>query len=175
MATFRKMIMGTRMSDRGVTVMELMVAVVIAGVLSALAIPRFSLEVERINFKSSSRDVLSNLREARSMAIAQREPHGVYFNSSNGEYTLFQDKVISVPPAFDQGDSVLSVDTVPGKNSSVGSSFINNVVIFQNNGSASESGAIYIVAMNDGGSTNVAQFDLLASTGSSHISFMETY
>ncbi|MCH9032328.1 MAG: prepilin-type N-terminal cleavage/methylation domain-containing protein [candidate division Zixibacteria bacterium] len=175
MTKIRKMILRTWMSDRGVTVMELMIAVVIAGILSALAIPRFSLEVERINFKSSSRDLLSNLREARSLSIAQRVPHGVFFNTSSGEYTLFQDKIISVPPAFDDGDSVLSVDTVPGNFAFVGSSFINNVVIFQNNGSASESGMIYCVAMNDGGSTNVAMFDLLASTGSSHISYLESY
>lgn len=163
------------MSNRGITVLELMVAVVIAGILSAMAIPRFSLEVERIKFKSSSRDLLSNLREARSLAISERQPFGLHFNSSNGEYTLFQDKVISVPPAFDDGDSVLSVDTVPGNFSTVGSSFTNNVVVFRNNGSASESGMIYSVAMNDGGSTNVATFDLLASTGSSHISYMESY
>lgn len=175
MSKLSKSIRRPWLSNRGVTIMELMVAVVIAGILSAMAIPRFSLEVERINFKSASRDLLSNLREARSLAITQRESHGVYFNPSNGEYTLFWDRVTSVPPAFDDGDSVLSVDTIPGNYGTIGSSFMNSVVVFQDNGSASESGMIYCVAMNDGGSTNLALFDLLASTGSSHISYMESF
>ena len=102
MTKFRKMILRPWMSDRGVTIMELMVTVVIAGILSAMAIPRFSLEIERVNFKSSSRDLLSNLRVARSLAISQRESHGVYFSPSSGEYTLFLDRVTSVPPSFDE-------------------------------------------------------------------------
>lgn len=175
MTKFRKMILGSWMSDKGVTIMELMVAVVIAGILSAMAIPRFSLEIERVNFKSSSRDLLSNLRVARSLAISQRESHGVHFDPLAGVYTLFLDRVTSVPPSFDDGDSVLSIDTVPGNFAFVGSSFTNDVVVFQNNGSASESGMIYSVAMNEGGSTNIALFDLMASTGSSHITYMESF
>ena len=55
--------------DRGFTLLEILLALVIAGVLLAVAVPNFGPAVARAQLYSATRDVASALRHARGQAV----------------------------------------------------------------------------------------------------------
>jgi prepilin-type N-terminal cleavage/methylation domain-containing protein len=162
-------------SGRGFTIIELMVTVVIIGVVSAVAAPRFSKEVDRIKFRAQTKEFVSQLRSARSLAITEKIPHGVYFDHDNLVITIFEDISNPSDHTFDAGsDPVVSSDSLPPPFVYLYATFANSAVVFQPNGSASESGAIYLLTSGDN-NVNFSQVNVLASTGKSNIGSINYY
>jgi prepilin-type N-terminal cleavage/methylation domain-containing protein len=149
-------------NSRGVTLIELVIAVVIVSVIAAMAIPQFGRVVPRLEFKSASRDVVSDLRLARSLAIAQRTQIGLYFNSSQRQYSIFKD--IANPDAFtfEAGDSLIRTVTLDQNLSIPSCSFTNYTIVFKPDGSASSTGGV-VVGYSQG--SDLANVNVLASTG----------
>jgi len=156
--------------------MELMTSVVIIGIVAAMAGPRFSHELEKMAFRSSARNMVSSLRQARSLAIAEKTPYGLALDNSAGTFTLFKDNVSSVPPAFQTGDSILKVDTIPGEFATLTSTFT-GAVVFQPNGSATESGTISPISYGSesGSATSYATISVLGSTGRVRLDNVQSY
>lgn len=163
-------------SQSGVTFIELMIAVVIIGIVAAMAGPHFTREMDRIKFRGAARDAVSSLRLARSLTISQKTPYGVHFDNSKGTITVFKEVVTSNPATFNSGDTAVQVDTIPGQYKGISSAFT-GALMFEPNGSANQSGTVLLLSYSTGGdaSTSYAILDVLASTGRIKISDLQTY
>lgn len=141
-------------SKRGITMIELLSTVVIIGIVTSMAMPRVQKALDKIKSKSGNRKIVSSLKLARSMAIADKAPYGIVLGTEKPfTFTLFKDKESLQDYKFDDADSVLRVDTLPSEFTTLTSNLSTHAVIFQPNGSVSipsdalESSQIYIVAL----------------------------
>jgi Tfp pilus assembly protein FimT len=152
-------------NNKGITMLEMMIIVVIIGIGATLAIPRFGQIMDKLKLKTTGRDVISALRLARSNAVSQKLQFGVYFNLNSRQYVLFKD--VANPGSFTYNagaDSDVVTGTLP-RNVNFGScGFSNFVVIFKPDGSASTSGSIELHNTEEGYPASLS-VDVLSSTG----------
>ncbi len=151
-------------SERGVTMMEMMIVVVIVGLLSALAVPNFGGAIKKMKFDNTGREIVSTLRYARAAAVGQQRQLGVYFDADAKVMTTFVDLVNPSSGTFETGDSVVRLDSMQSNLNYMGSSFTNSTVIFNPNGTASQSGDVVCTGQN-GGSTRSFSVSLVAGSG----------
>jgi prepilin-type N-terminal cleavage/methylation domain-containing protein len=161
--------------NQGFTLIEMMVTVVAIGIIAAAAAPKFDLAMQRASFRSENRDVISKLRTARSEAITKKVPYGLYFDYDTRTITTFADLANLSASSFDLGsDSIMATDTLPPAFVYLWASFNNSSVVFQPNGSASQTGDIFLMT-DDGNHTNFSHLNVLASTGKSSIEYIHNY
>lgn len=86
--------------QKGITAVEVLVAVSVIGILVLIAFPQFSKIKENQVFKNTIEDITSTLRSAQSQSLASVNSleYGVYFQSD--QIVLFKEKVFS-PSATD--------------------------------------------------------------------------
>lgn len=148
-------------SQCGISIMEMMIVVVLIGLLASLAAPSFFEQLPRLESKAQVKEVLSKLREARSLAIARKEPAGVSLDGGSNVWTVFLDN----GPAdyvHNTGDSVMSNGQIGTRVSMSHNTFSNHDVIFNPDGSCLQSGTICLTAEDNSVSYTI---DILASTG----------
>jgi len=75
---------------RGYTVIELLIAIVIAGVLLAIAVPRGRNQLDRIAVQSARGDVRAVLSFARNLALSAQLPVVVVVDSTTGTIAVKQ-------------------------------------------------------------------------------------
>ena len=158
--------------SRGFTIVELMTTVVVIGIAAAMAAPRMQMAYERTQFRGVVKNINSTLRLARSYAISNKVPYGVYFNPDAMTITLFKDLVNPASFDFTTGDSAIRVDSLPSEFVWLGTDVTNNVVTFSPNGSAGFSGGGNISSL--GNTCNLVAVhttNVLASTGRIESSF----
>ncbi|MCK4223854.1 MAG: GspH/FimT family pseudopilin [candidate division Zixibacteria bacterium] len=153
---------------KGMTLLELMIGVVVLGVIAAMAAPQFGGVLPRLKFKNKSRDIVSDMRLARSDAISQRVQFGLFFNFIQDEYIVFKDQVNPDLFTYEFGDSVIKTISLGRDISMYYCSFSNFAIVFKPDGSASSSGNVTI--KNNQGS-DLAEIDVLASTGRVRLTF----
>ncbi|UCD17915.1 MAG: GspH/FimT family pseudopilin [Candidatus Zixiibacteriota bacterium] len=159
-------------SSRGITLVELMATVVIIGIIAAIATPHFQKAIERIRFRSQTKNLVSMLRTARSHAISEKKPYGVAFDFSANTVSLFLDSANLGANTYEPGaDSLIAVDTLPPEFMSCYSTFAGSAVVFQPNGSASSTGDINLRAATES-EISESQINVLASTGRSKITYI---
>jgi prepilin-type N-terminal cleavage/methylation domain-containing protein len=153
-------------SQRGVTVLELLITTVIIGIVSAMAVPRFQIAMDRLKIRGASQDMSSAMKLARSYAISNKDPYGLQFNSDRLTVTLFEDRAGAGAGIFDVTDTVIRVDTLPQEFHYLDTDCDNDLVIFRPNGSAvfTGGGNIYAIAYTDR-VTGIILSNVLASTG----------
>jgi Tfp pilus assembly protein FimT len=147
--------------------MEMMATVVVIGIVSSMAYPRFEQAVDRLEFRSASRDILSTFRLARSLAITEKNDYGICVTSgAKKTVTLFKDKVNPGLNTYENGDSIISVDTLSNDFLWVGTDCANNVITFKPNGSSGFTGGgnVWTIAATDA-ITALSLHNVLASTG----------
>ncbi len=154
--------MKTLGTEKGVTMMELMIVAVIVGVMSALAVPSFINYASKMEAKSKARNIVSTLRQARSKAVSERVQYGVFFDAANRRYVYFKDKANPGNYQFEVGDSIVGRDTLTAKVNYGGNTFTNTTVVFRTDGSASSSGEMQILPASGGFTYTI---NVLASTG----------
>ena len=148
----------------GVTLMEMMIIVVLIGLLAAMAVPQWIAAMPRIRARATMRDVVSSLRMARSLAISRKEPFGVNFNQTTGQYTLFADRNSPDLHSFTTGDSIVAAVPVGMDVSIATATLPNGNVVFQPDGSASATGNV-IFTTHESPLATTFSVDILASTG----------
>ncbi len=151
---------------RGFTLIEMMIVAVIIGTVASLAAPSFQRAYDKHNFKTGEQNVISTLKKARSSAISSKEPFGVYVDADAMTLTLFENRSDPATSAFDDGDSTISVDTLPGEYEYIYSDMENSAIVFRPNGSAQATGYgnIYLAGETDGMMAYIS-INVLASTG----------
>ena len=155
-------------SQRGVTILELLITTVIIGIVSAMAVPRFQTAVERLKIRSGGQEMNSVMKLARSNAISNKQPYGLHFDSDKMIVTLFEENVVpgSTVVVFDNADSIVHVDTLPQEFKYLDTDCDGDVIVFQPNGSCSfvGGGNIYAIATTEK-VTAIIINNVLASTG----------
>jgi prepilin-type N-terminal cleavage/methylation domain-containing protein len=158
--------MRSKLDQKGVTILELMIVAAAIGVIAAMAVPRFGSVMERLKLKTAGRDVVSSLRLARSNAVSQRDQYGVYFDYSANQYVLFRDSDDPSSFTYDPlADSVIIAYDLPGNIHLGYVSFPNVTVVFRPNGSAQASGQAAVYSYEEGGAYETMTVDVLGSTG----------
>lgn len=76
------------MMERGFTLTELTVMVVILGVLSWLAYPKMA-AMDEVKLDAAARRIAADLRYAQGLAMSRRVIHGILFNPAQEKYTVF--------------------------------------------------------------------------------------
>ena len=146
----------------GITLMEIMIAVVLVAILSAMAVPRFLDFVGRMKARTETSTNVAYIRSARSEAISTGVPTGITFDEDQQALLMFQDTDQS--GSYGQGIDSLIIAPIPIQGSTVTSNtFPNNCVIFNTDGTANASGQISFSACND--SVVTYTINVLASTG----------
>ena len=153
-------------TERGVTLIELMIVGVIIGLVAGMAVPRFQTTYEQMQIRSANRGLTSTIRLARSYAISEKTPFGIYFDGASVTFTLFKDVVNIGAGTYEAGDSLIRVDTLPMEFDILSTDCTGDVVVFRPNGSAvfSGGGNIYTMAFLDQ-ITSLTSNSILASTG----------
>jgi Tfp pilus assembly protein FimT len=145
---------------------EIVTMAVIVGVVAAMAAPRFQQAYERMQFRAANREIVSNLRLARSMAITDKSHYGVVFDYTNKTMTVFQD--LTNPGTFllDNADPVVRQDTLAMNVHYLITDVVNNTVTFGPNGAASFAGGGNILVFGATESVFLEHYhNVLRSTG----------
>jgi Tfp pilus assembly protein FimT len=142
--------------------MEMMTVVVIIGIIAAMAVPSFLGYIPKLRVKSASRDIVSQLRLARSKAVSERQPYGVAFNLTDDAVYTFADTDDPSSQQYTVSDSVVKADTLNSDLSIASCTYANNCVVFNSTGAASTSGDLQVVT---GDGSIIMSINILASTG----------
>ena len=150
----------------GFTLIEMMIAIVIMGIVAGMAVPRFGRLVDRLKMRTGARTITSELRLARSTAIANKNQYGLRFDNAHKTITLFRDDVSPSTYTFDSGDSVIRVDTLPAEFVWLWTDCTNEVLTFKANGSSGfiGGGNVWALGLTDA-SVCITWNNVLASTG----------
>jgi Tfp pilus assembly protein FimT len=162
-------------NKRGITLVELMVIVIIIGVVAAMAVPRFGTALNRLKFRTAARNMVSQLRLARSNAITHKQPFGVCVNQDDMTLTMFLDTQSPSLSSYEVGDSIVSVDTLPPGFVYLNTDFGNQAIVYRPNGSASNTGNIWFLSYTEDDDVNVGSIEILASTGRTKLGPLHYY
>ncbi len=77
-------------NEKGFTMIELLIVLVIIGILAGLAVPSLDLLFSKDKLRSSTSTVTSSLYVARMTAVNKAEPYGVQFDE-DGLFTIVRD------------------------------------------------------------------------------------
>ncbi len=162
----------------GFTLIELMTTVVIIGIVATMVAPTFDVAIKRNKFKGETKQIVSMLRTARSNAIAEKTPMGLYYDYEESKLILF--KEMSSPSNFkmDWGTDTVKMEMQFDTNSATGGSYVmgtfsNEALVYHPNGSASESGWIDYSYYSDDVYCH-STISVLASTGRAKVENMHT-
>ncbi len=102
------------MSRRGFTLLELVIAVALVGVLSAVAVPSVQRQIALWRIGAAARQVVMDLKSARARAIAGGAAERVHFAVPGGTYQLERQRpggsYAAIAPATRLPDGVRVVD-----------------------------------------------------------------
>lgn len=163
--------MKIRHNQRGITFIELMTVVAVIGIMSAMAVPSFLSYMPKLRVKSAARDVVSQLRLARSKAVSERRPYGVAFNIGNKSMIMFADTNDPPSQSYSVSDSLINADTLNSQIALNSCTYANNCVVFSSTGAASTSGDLQVVT---GDGSIIMSINVLASTGRVRLSELGT-
>ena len=74
--------------QRGFTLLELMVTLVVAATLMGIAIPAFSVWLPNYRLRNAVLDVFSNFQQTKMRAVRANEPHSLVFDPGNNSYRI---------------------------------------------------------------------------------------
>lgn len=107
--------------EKGFTLIELVIVIVIMGVAIALAVPKIGGSLEKMKLRSATRKLSAVMRYTRQMAISRKKEYGVVIKGHGYRYL----KVTRKMGADQDGefDSASGEDSAEGVDSATGNSF----------------------------------------------------
>lgn len=73
---------------KGFTLNELMIVIAVIAIVGAISIPTIVNSMPKYRLKKSARDLCSNMRKARMIAVKQNRNVAITFDLANNEYTI---------------------------------------------------------------------------------------
>lgn len=87
--------------ERGFTLVEILVVIVIMGVIVATIASAMGYSLTGQQMRSASRDLVAALRYTRGQAIVKREPQVLLLNVDDKSYRVANRSPVQLPPQFD--------------------------------------------------------------------------
>ena len=75
-------------NKNGFTLTELMVTMAIIGIAAGIAVPSYLSYVPHLRLNSAARDLMSDLRYTRSLAVGENKQYKVVFDAANESYAI---------------------------------------------------------------------------------------
>ncbi len=99
-----------RVRDHGTSLPELFVVLTIIGIMAALAVPSYRTMLARVQARSVTAEIASELRSARQLAMARRERVRVLFDREQRTLTLQRVDGEAVLRVYRYGDTGVVLD-----------------------------------------------------------------
>lgn len=127
-------------TERGFTILEVMLSVMIIGIMALLAVPRI-LDTRRHVVYMTHQQIVADMRYARGLAIAKSESYAVRFSPDEGPYNKYE--IVRVAD-----------DTIPVKSMQIPANKIvcgpaggfGGALTFYRFGNASDTGAVILLS-----------------------------
>ena len=117
--------------ERGVNLIELMVVVAVAAIVTAIAVPTYVSYLPFLKVRSAARDLISDLRYTRQQAVSENTNHRLIF-SSIAEYSIQRVSDSKVIKSVDLADNYSKVTLTSATSCTTTST--TNCVYFKPNG-----------------------------------------
>lgn len=131
--------------QRGFNITELMVIVVIVGILGLISVPNIVIALPGYRLKSSARDLCSNLRKVRSLAVKQNRTISIEFNINDNTYSIDGSDSVALARGISFGCGNAAKSATGEAPPYDGVSFFKNTVSFSPQGLVSgTSGYVYL-------------------------------
>lgn len=98
------------MKQDGTTLMELMVAVAIIGIVAGMAVPDFLMLTSRVQTRCATEEIASELRLARQLAITHRDRVRVVFDLEQKEIAAHFVNAAATHHIYRYGDKGILID-----------------------------------------------------------------
>jgi prepilin-type N-terminal cleavage/methylation domain-containing protein len=133
-------------NKRGFSLTELMVVVAVMGIMGLVAVPTLVTALPGYRLKGSAKDLCSNMRKARSLAVKQNRTVSIVFHNDNNSYVIDNSERVALADGISFGCG--NATSAAGDGASLpadGISFSGNKVTFTTQGLISgASGYVYL-------------------------------
>lgn len=82
------LIVVTMLSQRGITLIELLIVIAIIGILALIGVPEINRFIADSKVRSCATDLIQNMRLARAMAIKENREYLIVFDTANQRYMM---------------------------------------------------------------------------------------
>lgn len=113
--------------NKGFTLIELMVTIVVLAIIASIAVPSFSDNIAKQGLDNSGREILSALNEGRSKAVALRSVVVVCPNKKSTDVKITQKECVTQTISGADGDKFIEQNRVILANISDGTSVTSTV------------------------------------------------
>ncbi len=136
----------SKSSDRGLSLLELLVVLVILAICVAVALPNVSGWIEKYRVSKAARQLVTDLQHARMRAVSHGLQHRVSFNIPKKTYAIEEGNASNGSNAWVTIGSTRALadprNPHYARGVSLSTNFTHNAVIFSTRGTASPAGTI---------------------------------
>lgn len=132
-------------TSRGFTFLELTIVLLVAGIVTALAVPLTGRVVVRMSIRKAASGIKSACVLARTQAMANPQTHvGVHIDTTEKSYVMFFDRDGDNEYVVANDSTYLAVNHLQGSISVTVDSDLRKGIIFRGDGSAYRGGSVHI-------------------------------
>ena len=137
------------MGNKGVTLVELIVVIVIAGILAGLALPSLNGWIDGLKVKKVARQIVTDLQLAKAKAVSEGVQYRVHFDTASARYSIQKGNLSSGSTTWTLAGIVRELSNAANpyfaKNVAISNTFPSSCpdcVVFSPSGSASPAGRV---------------------------------